>query len=523
MTENKRIAVNVLASYGRSLLALICGLLTSRWILMALGQSDYGLFGVVGGLMVFITLLNTVLASALARFYAYSVGKARAEKSADALEECRKWFNTAVSIHWIVPAVLVAIGYPIGIWAVRHFLTIPVDRIENCVWVFRFTCLASFVGMVNVPFSAMFTAKQDIAERTLYSTIALIANFLFVGYMAFHPSDWFVRYSLFCCLVSVTPQIVLCIRACIRYPECRLVGRYMFLGSYLRQIGSFTAWKILGNLCNILRSQGIAILINKAFGPKVNASMTVARKVEHQTSTLAGALIGAFAPAITNAYGAKDFRRMRALAYRAGKFGVLLCLLFALPISVEIKEIVRLWLKNPPPYTAGLCLCMIAYHLTEVSTTGHLTAINAHGRIREYQMVLSAISIFTLPVAGLFLWLGFGPYSVGITLVFMIGLNSLGRVWFARKLAGLSAIHWLKWSILPLLATLFVAALAGLSPRLFLSPGPIRFLFAAACCEAALLPMAWFAVLDGEERAYISRRARSTFRKFLPSNREATQ
>ena len=56
MTENKRIAVNVLASYGRSLLALICGLLTSRWILMALGQSDYGLFGVVGGLMVFITL-----------------------------------------------------------------------------------------------------------------------------------------------------------------------------------------------------------------------------------------------------------------------------------------------------------------------------------------------------------------------------------------------------------------------------------------------------------------------------------
>nr|MBO6294645.1 hypothetical protein [Schwartzia sp. (in: firmicutes)] len=178
------------------------------------------------------------------------------------------------------------------------------------------------------------------------------------------------------------------------------------------------------------------------------------------------------------------------------------------------KEIVRLWLKNPPPYTAGLCLCMIAYHLTDVSTTGHLTAINAHGRIREYQIVLSAISIFTLPVAGLFLWLGFGPYSVGITLVFMIGLNSLGRVWFARKLAGLSAIHWLKWSILPLFATLFLAALAGLSPRLFLSPGPIRVLFAMGCCEATLLPMAWFVIMDEAERGFVTDRVRKAFFRF---------
>ena len=138
-------------------------------------------------------------------------------------------------------------------------------------------------------------------------------------------------------------------------------------------------------------------------------------------------------------------------------------------------------------------------------------------------MVLSAISIFTLPVAGLFLWLGFGPYSVGITLVFMIGLNSLGRVWFARKLAGLSAIYWLKWSILPLLATLFVAALAGLSPRLFLSAGPIRVLLAAVCCEVALFPMAWFVVMDHEERSYICGRVKLFHRKFASTAKETVQ
>lgn len=36
MTENKRIALNIVATYGRSLFALVCGLFTSRWVLMAL-------------------------------------------------------------------------------------------------------------------------------------------------------------------------------------------------------------------------------------------------------------------------------------------------------------------------------------------------------------------------------------------------------------------------------------------------------------------------------------------------------
>lgn len=59
MTENRRIALNALATDGRSLFTLACSLFTSRWILMALGHSDYGLFGVVGGLMAFIAFFNS--------------------------------------------------------------------------------------------------------------------------------------------------------------------------------------------------------------------------------------------------------------------------------------------------------------------------------------------------------------------------------------------------------------------------------------------------------------------------------
>ena len=91
MTENGRLFVNVAASYGRSLVALVCGLFTGRWILMALGQSDYGLYGVIGGLTIFIDFFNMLLADAVARFYGVAVGRAAvAQDSAAALEDCRR-------------------------------------------------------------------------------------------------------------------------------------------------------------------------------------------------------------------------------------------------------------------------------------------------------------------------------------------------------------------------------------------------------------------------------------------------
>ena len=52
MSPNRRILLNIVATYGRSLYALVCGLFISRWVLAAVGKSEFGVCGVVGGIMV---------------------------------------------------------------------------------------------------------------------------------------------------------------------------------------------------------------------------------------------------------------------------------------------------------------------------------------------------------------------------------------------------------------------------------------------------------------------------------------
>ena len=64
---NKRIARNTLLLYARLALATGVSLYTSRVILQTLGVVDYGIYGVVGGIVTLFSFLNTSMAGVSAR------------------------------------------------------------------------------------------------------------------------------------------------------------------------------------------------------------------------------------------------------------------------------------------------------------------------------------------------------------------------------------------------------------------------------------------------------------------------
>ena len=502
MSPNRRILLNIVATYGRSLYALVLGLFTGRWVLMALGESDYGLYGVVAGLTVFIAFFNGLLSSAIARFFAYSIGK-DSKNGGGATLECQKWFNTALMIHTVVPIVLMLVGYPIGDWAVRNWLTIPPERIGAFVQVFRCVCVSCFVAMVNIPFSAMYTAKQYIAELTIYGVVANTCQACFLYYIASHSGDWLVRYAVWTCFLAVAPQLIICIRALKVFPECRIDLRLCWNVGRLKQLFYFAGSLAFGGLGSMLRGQGVAILVNKYFGPTANAAMSIANSVNAQSMALVSAMQGAFTPAIVQACGAGDDELMRRMAFRACKFGMLLVLMFALPLGIEIDNVMGLWLKTPPTYSAGLCLFMLMVVVVDKGSIGHMIAVTAKGRIAAYQMFLGAVLILSLPVAWLFVVLGFGIYSIGVALLLMTSICSIGRVWFARRLAGMSAKYWLVSVAAPVLVVSCVTVAVGIVPRIMCSASFLRLCLTTLAVNATLFPLAWLLVLDSAERGFI--------------------
>ena len=499
MSPNRRIFLNFVATYGRSLYVIAVGLFCGRWTLMALGEVDYGLLGLVGGLIGFISFFNSLMATAVGRFLAFSVGEAQT-KGDDGIEECRRWFSVSVLLHTVVPVIALVVGYPIGEWAVRHFLTIPADRVEDCVWVWRFVCLSGFVSMVSVPFDAMYMAKQYIAELTIYTFVTSTLNAFFLYYMVTHPGVWLVRLSMWSCLLTIAPQVIIAIRASWLFPECRMKFAYMWEWRRVREVSVYAFYRFFGALGMMVRKQATDILINKILGPTKNAAMNIGATVSGHSNSLGGSLLSALAPAITNAYGAKDMERVKKLSFAACKLTAVLALVFVVPLLLEADEVFRLWLKNPPEGCVVICKSLLVVLVFENMTCGHYISIFADGRIRNYQTWCLCASCSAVPIVWILLLHGLGMMAVACSLVIAQAIVVVVRLYFAKRICGFFVSRWFCSIALPLVICAIVALAVGYLPHIFLEQSFWRVVLTTVVANGVFLPLTWFFALDGDEK-----------------------
>lgn len=507
MSENRRIAVNIAATYGRSLFALACALFTSRWVLMALGETDYGLMGVVGSMLAFMTFVNGVLAMSTARFFAFSTGNMRtAVDPGPALEECRRWFSLSVMVHVGLAVAFVLVCWPLGEWAVAHWLKIPADRIQACLTVFRYSCITSFVGIATVPFGAMYVAKQEICLVTLSSVMTSLYLVAVSSYMVAHPGDWLADFNGLMCISGTLPGFAYAYYGWRNFPECRFRLRYVLDGHRLAEFFRFAAWAFVGPLGLLLRSQGLMVLVNRSFLPADNAALALARNLSERANTLATSVKGAMAPAVVQACGSGDQRRMAGLVFRMCKFSLATSLLFSVPLALELPEVLRLWLKNPPPLLAALSVCLIVEYLVMVSTSGYDTAVYATGRIALYEAVAGVFSILTLPAVYLCIRLGGGMVVATWVCVAMVTAYSLVRMLLSSRITGMCARDWVRGLLAPSLVAAAAAVAAGSCSVVLLRPGFGRLLLTTTVSGGVFVVLSWVLLFDAVERQLVRER-----------------
>lgn len=460
---------------------------------MVLGVDDFGVWSVVGGLTAFVSFFNGLFAGATARFFAYWSG----EKEGG---ELRDWFRTAVGVHLVLATVLVAVGYPVGAWVVAHGLDIPEARTADALVAFRLVMVSCWVGMASVPFSAMYTARQNIAELSVYALAQSVAHFAALFYAVHHPGDWFVAYVVCVVAINVIPQLLIVGGVFRRYPVCRGFGHVTDFGRRFRELGVYAFWQTFGGLGLLARTQGLNVVLNRLDGTSANASFGVASQLNGQVQSLSAALQGAFTPVITSAYGAGEKDAARRYAFRACRLSLLMMLVFSVPLLLELDEVLRLWLVTPPRGASVLCLAVLGAAVVDKATAGHVIALNANGVLGGYQITVGTILFLSLPLAGGLYCAGFGLAGVGVALIAGSVAAGCGRAVFARRLVGMRVREWIKGTVLPVLLLTMLSTAAGSLPRLWILPGFGRICVTTVFSLIAFFPIAWFAVLTRDER-----------------------
>lgn len=498
MNANKRIAINAIATYSRTILGMALGLFSSRWVLQSLGEVDYGLMGVVGSIIVLITFLNTVLSGACARFFAYSIGK-------NDIEDLQRWFNIGVSVHLTLAISLVVIGAPIGEWAIDNFLSIPANRLETAHWVFRFSLVAAFWTMAATPYIAMYTATQNIAELTFWEIARILTNFGFVYWLTTYQGDsWFV-YAGFTVFLTIALGMGQTLRARFAFKGCRINISYWNDKVRLKQMFSFVSWSLFGSLGFLARTQLPAILLNKYYPPinykYVNASYQVGGALASYTQSLSSALMGAFSPQIATLSGAKNEVGVKKTAFRASKFGTFLTLLFAIPVALETDFLLVLWLKNPPQLASTFCRLVIIQMILDIMTFGHTSGIMASGNIKWYQITTGTLCMLCVPISWLVFELGGSPESVSLVIACCVGICSITRLFFGRKILDIKIYEWFKEIFMPLLLISITSAFIGYCVIFFISvPSLIRLCLTSLFSCSTMTVFAWFLLFDLSER-----------------------
>lgn len=386
--------------YVRMLVLMLVGLYTSRVVLEALGETDFGVYSVVGGVVAMFTIISGALNSAVSRFITFEMGKGQGA-------ELNKVYSTAVNIQLILGVVVVLLAEPIGIWFINNEMTIDPSRIPAARTVLHFSLLAFVINLMSVPQMASITAHEKMSA---YAYIGILDGLLRLGtalLIAGSDGDRLVQYAALMAVTVILVRIAYGIYCRINFEECRY--RPIFDGRLIREMFAFAGWNFVGVTSGVLRDQGGNILVNLFSGPAVNAARGVAVQLNGAVQSFVTNFMTAVNPQITKSYASGDNQYMFSLIRKSSKMSFYLLLMLVMPLILNTEVVLGVWLKDVPAHTTLFVQLFLVFALSESLSNPMITAMLATGRIRNYQLVVGGIQLLNIPISYICLKMGAIP------------------------------------------------------------------------------------------------------------------
>lgn len=181
-TKSKRVAKNTLYLFLRMIVVMAVGLFTSRVVLQTLGVDDYGVYNVVGSVVVFFSFLKQALTNATYRYIAYAIGEG------DMLK-LKRTFSMAINAHLIIAVILLLLAETVGLWFLNAKLVFPEGRLVAANWAYQFSVLSFVVSVVQTPYNSCIIAHEHMSFFAVTSVWEVVLKLLVVYLLVVLPGD----------------------------------------------------------------------------------------------------------------------------------------------------------------------------------------------------------------------------------------------------------------------------------------------------------------------------------------------
>ncbi|MBO5815982.1 MAG: lipopolysaccharide biosynthesis protein [Bacteroidales bacterium] len=470
--KEKTIAKNTLMLYVRMIFLLFVGFYTSRVVLDSLGENDYGIYGVVGGVVAMFSIISGALNSAVSRFITFEMGKG--EKA-----DLNKVYSTSVLIQVTLAFVVVMICEPVGMWFIRNEMTISPDRIPAALWVLQFSLVSFVVNLMSVPQMASITAHEKMSAYAYIGILDGILRLAVALLIVHSPTDRLVWYSALMAVAVMIVRAAYGVYCRYHFPECRF--RLIFEKGLVKEMFSFAGWNFIGVTSGVLRDQGGNILVNIFFTTAMNAARGVAVQLNGAVQGFVSNFMTAVNPQITKSYASGDRVYMLSLVKKSSRMAFFLLFILALPMLFNTEFLLEIWLKDVPEHSVAFVRLFLIFALSESLSSPLITAQLATGNIRNYQIIVGGLQLLNLPVSYVFLKYGAPAQSTVAVSIVISQICLVARLMLLRKMVGLSPKEFFGQVYIKVCAVSVVSLVLPLFASSLMPEG-----FAGFCASALL-------------------------------------
>lgn len=425
MNENKKIAFNSIIIFLRLCLVSFIGIYASRVVLDALGASDFGLYNVVGGIVIILNVINTAMVTTTYRYIAFELGKGEDGNP-------RKTFNIVFLIHACFALLILLLGFTVGDWYVNNFLNVAPDRIADALFVLHISIITTTLNTLLVPYQGLLVAFEKFSVSAIIDIVSNIMRLLAIVYFLYGTEDRLRFYSLIMLIYNMLHCIAFVLYCLLHYRK--IIAFRIFKDMVMvKEMLSFSGWTLFGASASVAQMQGTAIVINFFFGTMVNAAYAVASQVNNFILLFSRSLNNAAIPQITKNFSGGNSQRSVMLTSYISKYSYILMCFVAFPVLLEMDFLLGIWLKKVPENTSLFCKLMVVNGLLSCLGAGIPALVQAIGKIKIFQLTISVLQLLGLPIAYLFFkWL-FPAYYIMVIYAVLTITSALIQLYLLKK------------------------------------------------------------------------------------------
>lgn len=435
-------------------------------------------------------MVTATMTQAVSRFLTFELGRNDAKR-------LQQTFSTSVNILLLLALVVVVLGETIGLWFVNAKLNIEPDRMTAANWIYQFSLLAFILEMLSVPYSASVISHEKMGTFAFVTITKVFLTFGIALSLAVSPIDKLVFYGILVLAVSVSIQLMYWIYCRKNFPECQYsthIDKSLF-----RDMFGFAGWNFLTTCASMLSSQGVSIMLNMHFGTVINAARGVASQINGTAGSFSRNFTTALNPQITKSYAAGDIAYTTKLVCRGAKFSYLLFLFIALPCMLEVDFFLSKWLAEVPPYAGVFVQLALLNTLVEILLNSSETLNRASGKIRNFQIIVSAAQLLILIASYIVLNISNNPiWAVAMTNIIYL-LIFIPRITVNKPFIGITFGYFFKHVLKGILIVTVISAMACLLFQFYTEQGWGRLVVTCIVSTISIVITSYlFALTKGE-------------------------